>query len=59
MDVQVVIVGILFAAALFYVGRIIYRMFSPKQGTPGCASGCGKCGADFSKIAEAAEARAN
>lgn len=53
MDIQIVVVGILFAAALFYVGRIVYRMFKPKSGS-GCGA-CGKCGADFSKIAEAAE----
>lgn len=53
MDVQVIIVGVLFAAALFYVGRIVYRMFRPKPGT-GCGSSC-KCGVDFSKIAETAE----
>lgn len=53
MDVQVIIVGILFAAALFYVGRIVYRMFRPKAGS-GCGHGC-KCGVDFSKIAESAE----
>lgn len=53
MDIQLIIVGILFAAALLYVGRIVYRMFKPKAGA-GCASGCGKCGADFSKIEKAA-----
>ncbi|QEC52069.1 FeoB-associated Cys-rich membrane protein [Anseongella ginsenosidimutans] len=59
MDVQVFIVGVLFAAALFYVGRIVYRMFRPKPGAGGCASGCGKCGADFSKIGETARIHAN
>ncbi|MFS8617673.1 MAG: FeoB-associated Cys-rich membrane protein [Solitalea sp.] len=58
MDVQVIIVGILFVAALFYVGRVVYRMFKPKSGAA-CASGCGKCGADFSKIPETADFRSN
>lgn len=59
MDVQLIIVGILFAAAVFYVGRIVYRMFRPKAGSSACASGCGKCGADFSNIADAADFRSN
>lgn len=48
MDVQFVLMIIVFAAALFYVGRIVYRNISPKKGQ--CATGCGKCGADFSKV---------
>ncbi len=47
MDFQTILVGLLFAAALFYVGRIIYRAVSPKSG--GCGSNC-KCGVDFSNI---------
>lgn len=47
MDIQTILVGILFAAALFYIGRIIYRAVSPKSG--GCAANC-KCGVDFSNI---------
>lgn len=47
MDIQTILVGLLFAAALFYIGRIIYRAVSPKTG--GCASNC-KCGVDFSDI---------
>ena len=47
MDFQTILVGLLFAAALFYVGRIIYRSVSPKSG--GCGSNC-KCGVDFSNI---------
>ncbi|MCX2481719.1 FeoB-associated Cys-rich membrane protein [Pedobacter sp. MC2016-15] len=48
MDVQIILVGLLFLAALFYIGRIIYRSVVPKKG--GCASGCGKCGVDFSNV---------
>jgi hypothetical protein len=47
MDIQTILVAILFAAALIYIGRIIYRAVSPKSG--GCASNC-KCGVDFSNI---------
>jgi hypothetical protein len=47
MDIQTILVGLLFAAALFYIGRTIYRSVSPKKG--GCASNC-KCGVDFSNI---------
>lgn len=47
MGVQEIIVIALFVIAVFYVGRIIYRNLKSKKS---CASGCGKCGADFSKI---------
>jgi len=47
MDIQSILVILLFAAAIFYIGRIIYRAVSPKSG--GCASNC-KCGVDFSNI---------
>jgi len=47
MNMQVVLVGILFIAALFYIGRIIYRAVSPKSS--GCGSNC-KCGVDFTNI---------
>ncbi len=45
--VQHLIIGILFLAALVYVGNLIYQSFQAKSG---CASGCGKCGIDFNKI---------
>ncbi|MES2417343.1 MAG: FeoB-associated Cys-rich membrane protein [Bacteroidota bacterium] len=48
MDIQFIIVIAIFAAALFYIGRIIYRSISPKSGS--CASGCGKCAANFDNI---------
>lgn len=43
---QTVIVILVFAAAVFYLGRMAYRSFSKNE----CATGCGKCGVDFSKI---------
>ena len=48
MDIQFILMMIIFAAALFYVGRMIYRAISPKS--DGCATGCGKCAANFDKI---------
>jgi hypothetical protein len=45
--VQISLVILLFSAALFYIGRLIYRNFTAKNA---CASGCGKCSVDFSKI---------
>jgi flagellar biogenesis protein FliO len=47
MDIQTIILIALFIAAIWYVGRMIYRAVSPKNG--GCASNC-KCGVDFSNI---------
>jgi hypothetical protein len=47
MEMQTLLVIILFLAALAYVGRIVYRSISPKSN--GCASNC-KCGVDFSNI---------
>lgn len=48
MDIQFILVIIIFIAALLYVGRMIYRSISPKS--DGCASGCGKCTANFDNI---------
>jgi hypothetical protein len=48
MDIQVILVVLLFAAAVFYIGRILYRSVSSAK-TPGCGSNC-KCGIDFSNI---------
>lgn len=50
MDIQFIIMIVIFAGALFYVGRMIYRSISPKS--TGCASGCGKCPANFENMAE-------
>jgi len=47
MDIQTILVILLFAAALFYIGRMVYRSVSPKS--KGCGSNC-KCGVDFSNI---------
>jgi hypothetical protein len=49
MDIQFILMIVIFASALFYVGRMIYRSVSPKS--DGCASGCGKCAANFDNIA--------
>jgi hypothetical protein len=48
MDFQFIAVIIIFLAALFYVGRMVYRSISPKG--DGCATGCGKCAANFDHI---------
>jgi hypothetical protein len=44
--IQNLIVLLIFLAALAYLGRMLYRSFQEKS----CASGCGKCGVDFSKL---------
>jgi hypothetical protein len=46
MNFQLIIVILLFAAAVFYVGRMVYKSLMAKSG---CGSNC-KCGVDFSKI---------
>jgi hypothetical protein len=46
MNIQTVIVALLFAAAIFYVGRMLYKSLFVKKG---CGSNC-KCGVDFSAI---------
>lgn len=48
MDIQFILMIIIFAAALFYVGRMIYCAISPKS--DGCGTGCGKCAANFDHI---------
>ncbi|HEY5917194.1 MAG TPA: FeoB-associated Cys-rich membrane protein [Chryseolinea sp.] len=46
--IQEVIVGIVFAGAVFYVGQLVYRSLQSKSA---CTTGCGKCGAlDIQKI---------
>ncbi|MGI4726963.1 MAG: hypothetical protein ACRYGB_00165 [Janthinobacterium lividum] len=46
MNIQIVIVVILFLAALFYVGQMIYKSVTAKKS---CGSNC-KCSVDFSQI---------
>jgi hypothetical protein len=46
MNIQVIIIAILFAAAVFYVCRLVYRNLFAKKS---CGSNC-KCGVDFSAI---------
>jgi hypothetical protein len=46
MNLQIIIILLLFAGALFYVGRLIYNSVAAKKG---CGSNC-KCGVDFSNI---------
>ncbi|MHB1179428.1 MAG: FeoB-associated Cys-rich membrane protein [Daejeonella sp.] len=47
MDLQAILVFIVFALAIFAVCRMIYRSINSSKG---CASNCGKCAADFSDI---------
>ncbi|WP_295770474.1 FeoB-associated Cys-rich membrane protein [uncultured Mucilaginibacter sp.] len=46
MSFQTLIIILLFAAAIFYVGRMLYKSLYVKKG---CGSNC-KCGVDFSNI---------
>ncbi|MDT3404471.1 FeoB-associated Cys-rich membrane protein [Mucilaginibacter terrae] len=46
MSFQTIIIILLFAAAIIYVGRMLYRSLYVKKG---CGSNC-KCGVDFSDI---------
>lgn len=47
--VQEILLGIIFLAALVYLGNIIYRSFNPKNGV--CDKGCSGCNAvDFKKL---------
>ncbi|MFD1257403.1 FeoB-associated Cys-rich membrane protein [Mucilaginibacter terrae] len=46
MIFQTIAIVLLFAAAVFYVGRLVYKSLYVKKG---CGSNC-KCGVDFSDI---------
>jgi hypothetical protein len=46
MNIQLIIVALIFVAAVFYVGRLMYKSLTAKKG---CGSNC-KCGVDFSNI---------
>lgn len=46
--VQQIVIGLVFLAAIGYLGNLIYKSFQAKHA---CTSGCGKCGAaDLAKI---------
>nr|WP_276898912.1 FeoB-associated Cys-rich membrane protein [Pedobacter kyonggii] len=47
MDIQTILVFLLFAIALVYVGRLVFKSLRVKK--DGCAGNC-KCGVDFSDI---------
>jgi hypothetical protein len=47
MNTQTILVFILFAVALFYIGRMVYKNLRVKK--DGCGGNC-KCGVDFSDI---------
>ncbi len=47
MDLQAILVILVFSVAVFWIGRMMYRsLFTNKS----CASNCGKCSADFSSV---------
>jgi hypothetical protein len=46
MNIQLIIVLLLFTAAVVYVSRMVYKSVTAKKG---CGSNC-KCGVDFSGI---------
>lgn len=46
MNIQVIIVLILFAAAVLYLGRNMLKSFRAKKG---CGTSC-KCGVDFNHL---------
>ena len=46
--IQQVLVALMFATALFYLGRLTVKSFRAKSA---CATGC-KCGVDFAKVEE-------
>jgi len=47
MNTQTILVFLLFAVALVYVGRLVYKSLQVKK--DGCGGNC-KCGVDFSDI---------
>ncbi|MDB5270311.1 MAG: hypothetical protein JWP58_3351 [Hymenobacter sp.] len=58
VEIQYLLIGALFIAAAFYVGRIFYRAFFSKTAA-GCAKGCGgACGQlDVESLQRTIEAR--
>ncbi|SFQ26741.1 hypothetical protein [Hymenobacter arizonensis] len=59
VEIQYCLIGALFVAAAFYVGRIFWRAFFSKTAA-GCAKGCGgACGGiDVDQLQRTIEARA-
>ena len=53
MNVQAIIISLIFIAAVFYVGRLIYKSLFAKKG---CGSNC-KCGVDFSNLEPGKQSR--
>lgn len=52
-----VVIGLIFLAAIIYLGNLVFRNFNPKN-KAGCAKGCGSCGAiDFDKISAKMESQ--
>jgi hypothetical protein len=47
MDLQLILVILVFLLAIIYIGRMVYKSMTSKKG---CASNCGKCAADFSEL---------
>ena len=47
MDLQLILVILLFVLAIVYAGRLVYKSLINKKG---CASNCGKCADDFSEM---------
>ncbi|MES2730833.1 MAG: FeoB-associated Cys-rich membrane protein [Bacteroidota bacterium] len=48
--IENLVIFIVFALALAYLGNMVWKQFSAKN-TAGCAKGCGACGnIDFNKI---------
>ena len=58
VEIQYLLIGALFVAAAFYVGRIFWRAFFSKTAA-GCAKGCGgACGSlDVDQLQRTIEAR--
>ncbi|RYU85871.1 FeoB-associated Cys-rich membrane protein [Mucilaginibacter terrigena] len=53
MNIQAIIIIVLFIAAVFYVARLLYKSVFTKKG---CGGNC-KCGVDFSDIKAVKQAK--
>ncbi len=51
MDLQQILVIVIFLAALYYVGKKVYSSVFPSKGN--CSTGCNKCAANFEQIPNA------